>query len=422
MTPSNNEKTKSKIVNIILATLLLIAVIVFVWMINKNAKLSRDINSLETTNNKQSTRIKQMETEEKNRIEENKRKEVERKDKERHLAEFYENLTLEQKVGQLFIVGHVGTTLDDRAKKLIKDRYVGGFCLYKRNAESLEQTYGMIQLMQNEAIKGVISKDVKHGIPLFIAGDNEPGRRWMSMSHLVKPIPLAKDIPVNYKIEDASKMFSNMAKGLAGLGYNVNFAPITDVNTNKNNPIIGDRAFSTDVDTVSEYAAEFIKQYREQGMIERMKNIELKPFRVAIDSGSDMIMTAHVIYDELDKDNPATLSKYIISDILRDEMGFNGIVITDDMYMGAILESYDQKEALVKSINAGVDILLCVQIYDNLNSQEELYDFVLDAVKTGKITQERLKESVMRILRLKSTNKILKNLWGDKNPVYLCDK
>ncbi len=356
------------------------------------------------------------------------------------LLQFYKSLTLEQRVGQLFMVGHTGETFDDRAKKLITERYIGGFCFYKKNAGSHEQVYGLIRLMQEDALEGVISDEVIHGIPLFIAGDNEPGSRWMSMSHLLNALPVSGDIPNKYTPQEAGEEFMKLAYGLKSLGYNIDFAPVADVNTNEDNPIIGERAFSDDADIVSSYVTGFISEFNHAGIIatakhfpghgdtshdshkelpriphdaSRLDNIELKPFRGAIDAGVKMIMTAHVVYEVLDEENPATFSKSILTDLLREELEFDGVVITDDMYMGAILENYDQKEALVMAINSGADIVLCTQIYNNLNSQEELYDAVLQAVKEGDISQERLREAVLRILRLKATTPAITDLWDD---------
>jgi beta-N-acetylhexosaminidase len=364
------------------------------------------------------------------------------------LLEFYKSLTLEQRVGQLFMVGHTGEAFDDRAKKLITERYIGGFCFYKKNAGSREQVFGLTSLMQKESLEGVISDEVKHGIPLFIAGDNEPGRRWMSMSHLVQPLPVSGDVPEKFTIEEAGKNFSELAVGLKGLGYNIDFAPVADVNTNADNPIIGERAFSDDADTVASYVTEFVSQFNKAGIIptakhfpghgdtqddshkelprishdrSRLDNIELKPFREAIETGVSLIMTAHVVYEVLDEENPATFSKAILTDLLRGEMGFDGVVITDDMYMGAILENYDQKDALVTAINAGADIVLCTQIYNNLNSQEELYDAVLQAVKDGEISEERLREAVLRILRLKATTPSIRKMWHSSPLSTICN-
>lgn len=352
---------------------------------------------------------------------------------------FYKKLTLEQKVGQLLMAGHKGTDFDNRSQSLIKDRHVAGFCFYKKNAVSKEQVYGLIQLMQDASVY-----DTENGIPLFIAGDNEPGRRWMSMSHLVEPIPTANAVAKNYNPTEAETMFDRLSKGLVTLGYNIDFAPVADVNTNPDNPIIGDRSFSDDPDVVIEYTDAMISAFRGNGLIpcvkhfpghgdtdkdshktlphiahslERLKNIELKPFINAIDSNIEMIMTAHIIYDELDPDNPATLSKTILTDMLRDEYGYDGVVISDDMYMQAVYTNYKPHEAVVKAVNAGVDVILAVQIYDSLVGQEELYDSLLKAVEDGIISESRLKEAVMRILMLKATNPITAKIWGERNPL-----
>ncbi len=431
---------KSKVLVVVLFILVsLIGLIGIIFFSNKNEKLIEENESLKTQNKELIVRMNQ---EEMKYVAEKTVKDSEKvkmKPIEEKLSDFYDKLTIEQRVGQLFIFGHNDDKIDERAISLIKDRFIGGFCFYRRNASSIEQLYGMIMLMQQMAIS-----EIENGIPLFIAGDNEPGKRWSSMSHLIEPIPVADEIAKNYTVEEAGVLFRKLAEELRYLGYNIDFAPVVDVNTNKANPIIGERSFSDNPDTVSLYSTEFIKQFRDVGLItsakhflghgdtsldshkklprvthsiDRLNSIELMPFKNAIKNNVDMIMTAHIVFEAFDPENPSTLSKRILTDLLRTELKYDGIIITDDMFMGAILSNYDIKDAAILAINSGVDIVLSTQIQDKLPKQEDLYDAVLNAVKEGTISEEKLKESVLRILKLKSTNPIIQSIWGSKNPI-----
>jgi beta-N-acetylhexosaminidase len=367
------------------------------------------------------------------------------------LNDFYDELTLKQKVGQLFIIGHKGKELSDRAKQFITEKHIGGFCFYRTNTSSKEQFYGMIMMMQNLAL-GKYNKsensdsEIIHNIPLFIASDNEPGKTWAKMSRIIDvQLPVSGEIPDMYSIEEADDIFSNFAEELKYIGINLNFAPVVDVNTNPDNPIINERSFSDDPKVVSEYANAFIKAFDEKGIIttakhfpghgdtdsdshktlphikydlERLHNIELVPFKSVINNGVEFIMTAHIVYEKLDPGHPATLSKKVITDLLREDLNYKGVVITDDMYMKAIIDNYELEEAVVRSINAGVDIILCTQIYKNLPTHESLYDAVIKAVEDGIISEERLREAVMRIIELKAENPLISQLWGSDNPLY----
>ncbi|MFW5799568.1 MAG: glycoside hydrolase family 3 N-terminal domain-containing protein [Spirochaetota bacterium] len=437
---------KNNIHNKFIIFLLFILTITIIWSLYKENIYNKRISLYEAitklNNDIKENLHKELAIEEMKNIHENKLSDKEkfmlRSDKEK-LEDLYNKLSLKEKVGQLFIVGHKGEKLDNRAISFIKDRHIGGFALFRKNAKSIEQLYGMIMMMQRESL------EKENGIPLFIAGDNEPGKRWMSMSRLIDAVPVSNKIPDLYSPEEAESEFISLAENLKYLGYNVDFAPVLDVNTNPDNPIIGDRAFSSNTDVVISYSQKFIEAFKESGVIttakhfpghgdtgedshktlphiehnlERLNQVELAPFKNAIKQNIDMIMTAHIIYDELDPEYPATLSSKILTDLLRDKLGYEGVVITDDMYMRAILNNYDQKKAVVDAINAGADIILCVQIYKNLNSNEELYDAVLKAVKEGGISEDRLREAVLRVLKLKAKNPILSNIWGEANPLY----
>jgi beta-N-acetylhexosaminidase len=201
--------------------------------------------------------------------------------------------------------------------------------------------------------------------------------------------------------------------------------PVLDINSNPDNPVIGDRAFGTHADVVSKLGVETMKGLQSQNIIsvvkhfpghgdtsvdshiglptinhdmDRLNSFELQPFAEAIKNGADAIMIAHILLPQIDPDHPSTFSKIIISDILRRDLQFDGLVITDDMTMGAITENYDIGQAAVQSINAGSDIILVCHDYDK---EAAVIEALLEAAQNGTITPERLDESVYRILALK---------------------
>jgi beta-N-acetylhexosaminidase len=214
---------------------------------------------------------------------------------------------------------------------------------------------------------------------------------------------------------------------LQRLGINLNLAPVLDVNTNPQNPVIGDRAFGADPDLVSRLGVAAIKGFQKGGIIpvgkhfpghgdtsvdshkglpvvdhdlDRIRRVELRPFSAAIKSGLNVIMTAHVLYPRIDPDYPATLSKRVLKGILREDMGFDGVIITDDLNMKAITENYDFRDVVVLAVNAGVDILL---ICHDRESGVRGYKELMDEVEKGNISVERVNESVRRIVRLKKS-------------------
>jgi len=216
-----------------------------------------------------------------------------------------------------------------------------------------------------------------------------------------------------------------IAEEIKALGFNMNFAPVLDINSNPNNPVIGDRSFGENPEIVSKLGVQAMKGMQSEGIIpvvkhfpghgdtstdshttlprvendmERLKNFELIPFREAIDNGVDAVMVAHILLSEIDPENPASLSSIVIGDILRDDLGFEGVVLTDDLTMGAITGNYEIGEAVVKSVKAGADVLLVCHGYDR---ELDAINALRAAVANGDITEDRLNQSVFRILELK---------------------
>jgi len=336
-------------------------------------------------------------------------------------------LTLEEKIGQLLVCGFDGLKPSDEIKGLIKDYNIGGVILFSRNIKDPAQTARLCNSLQE------ISKT-----PLFICVDQEGGK----VSRLPKPFTQFAGnaaIGKSNSVKLAYAFGEITAKELKAVGINANFAPVLDVNTNPDNPIINERAFSNNPNSVSRFGLAVIAGLQDNGVIacckhfpghgdtsldshhqmpvvehsiERLNEIELLPFKHAAENDVAAIMTAHVLYKGLDEKYPATLSKKIIHDLLRKEMGFKGLVITDDLEMKAISDNYAIGEAAIGALSAGADIILVCKDHER---QKEVRDAVLRAVKDNIITEKRIDESIERIMAvkkhfLKETKADLKNI------------
>lgn len=335
-------------------------------------------------------------------------------------------MTLDEKIGQLVIVGFEGYSIDEATKKMIEEYSLGGVILFGRNVENSTQLLDLINSLKKTNI---------NNIPLFISIDEEGG--------IVSRMPDEfVDLPNNRIIGQRNdKDFSYhvgkvIAKEIKAFGFNMNYAPVLDIDSNPNNPVIGARAFGSNESIVSELGIATMEGMQSEGVIsvvkhfpghgdtivdshfglpliekelDAIKQFELIPFTKAINNHCDAIMIAHILFNKIDSDNPASFSKTIITDILRNQLKFEGVVITDDLTMGAILKNYEIGEAAVKSINAGSDIVLVCHGYDN---EVSVISSLKKAVQNGEISEERINESVYRILSLKKKYNINNNKIG----------
>ena len=356
------------------------------------------------------------------------------------------NMTIEQKLAQMMIIAiryepdtSKGITKLTKAyKKLLKKYDFGGLLMYANNMTDINQTVTMIREAQSASMKSA------NGIPMFICVDQEGG--------LVNRVSFGTTGSGNMALaatgdtSNTEEIAGILGEEISALGFNMDFAPVSDVNNNPDNPVIGTRSFSDDPNTVAENVVAFIdglnkynistsvKHFPGHGNVgedshtklplseltlDELKECELIPFEAGIEAGADMIMTAHIQYPNIDdttyisKDDgkevylPATLSKKIMTGLLRDEMGFDGIIISDSMQMDAIATHFDETDAAVLAINAGVDLLIRPSdVYqdDEINTFPDVNKYMKKLaarVKAGDITEERLDESVGRILRLK---------------------
>lgn len=330
--------------------------------------------------------------------------------------ELMEGMTLEEKIGQLLIVGMEGKTYGDELDHLIRLYHVGGIILLGKN---VSYPAGIVKLL-NESKKA----NAGYKIPLFVSVDEEGGRVSRLPSSM-KKLPAAEYIG---RIGDKALAYETgvyLADLLHAFGYNMNYAPVLDVHSNPKNPVIGDRAFSADSEEVAALGMEVMRGMSDNGIIsvvkhfpghgdthvdshkslpvieksvEELHETELIPFQRAIEEKADVIMVAHIMFPELDDKYPSSLSKKIITGLLREEMDFEGVVITDDLTMGAIVNDYTVPDAAIQSFIAGSDLLLIAGDYEN---QVGTFEALKSAVQAGTISEERIDESVRRILELK---------------------
>ena len=343
------------------------------------------------------------------------------------LQELLDSLTPEQKVGQLFIVcpeqlygaeGAVTEITDGLADSL--SRYpVGGIILFSDNIVSPEQL-----LTLNRSLSALSR------IPLFLSVDEEGGAVARLARNPAFQLPTyqnAAAVGASGNPQDAWAMGSTIGQYLAEYGFNLNFAPVADVNTNPRNPVIGSRAFSSDAAIAAAMAAAFTGGLNQQGIIgtykhfpghgdtaedshsglavnhkthEELESCEWIPFREA--GIADLVMVGHIALPQVTGDmTPATLSHQIVSELLKGQLGFTGLVVTDSMQMGAITGSFSSGEAAVTALTAGCDLILMPE------DLPEAFDAVLAALEDGTLSMEWLDETVYRILAFKLLHGIL---------------
>ena len=328
-------------------------------------------------------------------------------------------MTDEEKVGQLLIAGFYETQAGEEARSYIQDCHVGGLILYGRNVESAQQLTDLTNGLK------VLAGD---GIPLFLSTDQEGGmvERMPSEIHrLPNAYRFGQIVHPEARMDACFTLGQTLAAECAAFGLNMDFAPVMDIWSNPDNTVIGERAFGSDAGTVTGAANETALGILGGGVIpvakhfpghgdtdtdshvglpvvdktrEELLEMELLPFQAAIDAGAPAVMVGHILMTQIDPDKPATLSSEVVTGLLREELGFDGVVFTDDLTMGAITQNYGLGEAAVLAVEAGCDVLL---VCHEAGSVDEVYAALLDAVDTGRITADRLDQSVRRILTLK---------------------
>lgn len=345
------------------------------------------------------------------------------------------SMTLEEKIGQMLLIGFRGLEAPENSSiaQDIKHYHIGSVILFDqdmltgqryRNIKNLEQVKKLNQQLQSYA-----------KVPLFISIDQEGGRvQRLKREHGFPSFPTHESLGKGRSAQ-TFKASSEMAYELQKLHFNLNFAPVADVNTYSRNPIIGryGRSFSSRPELVTQHAQAFIDGHQTHGVATVIKHFpghgssrqdshigftditktwtaqELTPFRELIaNERVDMVMSAHVFHKKLDADHPATLSKSIINGLLRQELNYSGVVISDDMNMGAIKDHYPLEISIPLAINAGVDILL---FGNNLEYDPDIAKksqaIILTNIQNGVISLQRIDRSVRRILTLKKNRGLL---------------
>lgn len=362
--------------------------------------------------------------------------------------EIVSNMTLEEKLGQMIMPDFRMwqedgtkepsdlTEINSEVAEVIDKYDLGGVILFAENVKEISQTTTLIHDLQEVAIN-----DKDGNLPLLITLDQEGG--------IVTRLGEGTNLPGNMALGATRSEKSSYDAGyligreLNALGVNVNFAPVLDTNNNPENPVIGVRSISSNPELVGKLGKNIAKGIQDQGVaatakhfpghgdtstdshyglpmvnksIEELRETELKPFKIAIENGIDMIMTAHIQFPQIEKDTfiskkdgspiaiPATLSDDIIKGILREEMEYDGVVITDAMNMKAISDHFGELESTKMAINAGIDIILMPTILRNnedVKNLDYIVNGILDSIKSGEIKEEEITDSVERIVKLK---------------------
>ena len=336
-------------------------------------------------------------------------------DKENRIEEQLKEMSLEEKIGQMLIVSYEGTSVTEELFSLLNQVKPGGFILFSNNFSDYEQTQKLIADIKSTS-----------EIPMFISIDQEGGRvqRIKNLSDQeVTIIPPMYEIGLTRDEDFAYQVGKVIGEELRVFDINMDFAPVLDIYSNPNNTVIGDRSFGTTSDIVSTMAISLASGLQDTGVIsvykhfpghgdtledshdtlpivtktkEELMNFELIPFIQAIENEAEAIMVGHIAVPSITKDNtPATLSKVLIQDLLKDELGFQGLVITDGLNMKSLTNLYSQEEIYINAILAGADILLMPEF--SLNTIK----IIKNAVLNGEISEERIDDAVTKILTLK---------------------
>lgn len=339
-----------------------------------------------------------------------------------------DDLTLEEKIGQMLCLGWGGADsllqINEQARECVRDLRAGGMIVMGRNVQAQTKPLPPIDAAGVSAMLEELQSLAR--IPLLVGTDQEGGRVARFGSSPFTRLPAAKIIGATGDPEMAREAARITGEELAAVGVNWNFAPDADVNSNPQNPVIGDRSFGDMPEAVAQMAAAQVEGYREGGILACAKHFpghgdtaldshyalptlphdratmdtrELVPFRAAIAAGAPSIMTAHILFPAVDSSGlPATMSHAILTGLLRQELGFGGLIVTDCMEMKAVSEQWGTPRAAVLAAIAGADMLL---ICHTLERQRATRDALLAAVHSGELPQSRIDDAVSRIFAAK---------------------
>ena len=320
-----------------------------------------------------------------------------------------------REIGEVLIGSFPGTAITPEIRSLAREFSLGGVILFARNIEAAEQVAELSHDVQS----------LSSGMPLWVSVDQEGGR----VARLKEPFTVWPPMATLGRRGDetlAGRFAAALAAELRAVGITLDYAPVLDVHTNERNPIIGDRALSTDADMVARLGAAIIRGLQDHGVAacgkhfpghgdtsvdshlelplvehppDRIRRVECVPFRAAITAGVRFIMTAHILVPSLDETQPATLSRSIVYGLLRDELGFEGVILSDDLEMKAIAATVPVPEAAVRAITAGCDGLLICSGKPEV--QYAALERLVHAVEDGAIPVTRLEDALARLRRAK---------------------
>ena len=324
-------------------------------------------------------------------------------------------LAIRRDIGQLLIGSLAGPTITPEIRSLAREFSLGGVTLFSRNIEAPEQVAELsidVQALASE-------------LPLWVAVDQEGGR----VARLRKPFtewPPMAVLGRSGSVELAFRFAAALAAELRAVGITLDYAPVLDIHTNPRNPVIGDRALADDADLVARLGTAIVRGLQDNGVAacgkhfpghgdtsvdshlelplvehpaDRIRRVECVPFREAIRADVAFIMTAHVLVPSLDEEKPATLSAKIVQAILRDELGYRGVILSDDLEMKAIASAYAVPDAAVQAITAGCDALLICS--GEVEVQAATLEALVHAVEDGRIPYQRLEDALTRLRQAK---------------------
>jgi beta-N-acetylhexosaminidase len=323
------------------------------------------------------------------------------------------DMSVEDMVGQMFVVSVGGTEPDYYIEKMVRERNIGGVILFGYNMKSEGQVESLTRSLQK------LSMQTEPSVPLFVAVDQEGGD--ISSAPWVAPEPAAAEVGGRGDPDEARDIAAAMGRQLLQAGVNTDLAPVVDTGFGA---AIGDRSYGEDPELVARMGAATVRGFEKAGVVSAAKHFpnhgaatsdshvslpvvghdrrtlwahDLPPFRAAIDARVPMVMVGHLVYPAIDPDNPASLSRDAIS-MLRGDLEFDGVVVTDDLAMAGATGGGAPAEAAVRAVEAGVDLLI---ISGPSQRQAAAYDAVVAAVESGEIPRARIEESVGRLLGVK---------------------
>jgi beta-N-acetylhexosaminidase len=324
-----------------------------------------------------------------------------------------ESMGVRDLVGQMFVVAIGGTEPDYYAEKMIRERNVGGVILFAHNMESAAQTRALVGELQR------LSVQTEPPIPLFVAVDQEGGK--IGSAPWVTPQPAAARIGARGDAAEARAVAEKIGSELRAAGVNTDLAPVVDTGFGA---AIGPRSYGEDPELVARMGAAAIEGFEAARVVSAAKHFpnhgpvtadshvglpvvdhdlatvrsfDLVPFEAAVEAGVPMVMTGHLLYPAIDPEKPASLSRRATG-MLREELGFDGVVITDDLAMAGAAGGEPPARAAVEAVRAGADLLL---VSSPPQQQADTYDAVVAAVESGEIPREQVRASVQRVLRIK---------------------